>query len=65
MLVGNLPPHKDVEVRVQYVCEVNMESDQLRFILPTTISPLTALQLGEFIGLQPFSHHVADAPPHV
>lgn len=37
--VGNLPPGKEVVVRVTTVSELAAEGDGLRFTLPTTVSP--------------------------
>jgi hypothetical protein len=37
--VGNLPPGKDVVLRITTVAELPLEGDAIRFTLPTTISP--------------------------
>ncbi|HXB55145.1 MAG TPA: VIT domain-containing protein [Vicinamibacteria bacterium] len=37
--IGNLPPGKEVLVRITYVAELSLEGDDLRFALPTTVSP--------------------------
>ena len=37
--VGNLPPGKEVLVRVTYVTELTVEGRGLRFLIPTTVSP--------------------------
>lgn len=37
--IGNLPPGKEVSVRLSYVAELEREGDDVRFVLPTTISP--------------------------
>jgi hypothetical protein len=37
--VGNAPPGKDVLVKISYVAEMTLEGDDLRFVLPTTVSP--------------------------
>eukprot|EP01027_Heterolobosea_sp_BB2_P018836 GEZU01026476.1.p1 GENE.GEZU01026476.1~~GEZU01026476.1.p1 ORF type:complete len:389 (+),score=119.12 GEZU01026476.1:143-1309(+) len=45
VLVGNLPPQKTVSIIIKYVTEVSLYNNQLRFVLPTTISPLAALSI--------------------
>ncbi len=37
--IGNLLPGKEAIVRITYVAELGLEGDDLRFVLPTTISP--------------------------
>ena len=37
--VGNLPPGKDVLVRLTYVTELSIAERRLRFTIPTTVSP--------------------------
>jgi Ca-activated chloride channel family protein len=37
--IGNLLPGKEAVVRISYVAELALEGDDLRFTLPTTISP--------------------------
>ena len=37
--VGNIPPGKDVVLRITTVSELALEGDAIRFTLPTTISP--------------------------
>lgn len=37
--IGNLPPGKEVLVRLTYVTELNIEEGRVRFALPTTVSP--------------------------
>ena len=37
--IGNLPPGKEALVRITYVAELGLEGDDLRFVLPTTVSP--------------------------
>jgi len=37
--IGNLPPGREVLVRVSYVAELAIEGDDVRFVLPTTVSP--------------------------
>jgi hypothetical protein len=37
--IGNLPPGKEVLVRIAYVAELSLEGDDLRFAIPTTVSP--------------------------
>ena len=37
--VGNLPPGKEVLVRLTYVTELSIEDGRLRFTIPTTVSP--------------------------
>jgi len=39
--IGNIPAGKKVEIRLTYVSELNgdVEADQMRFVLPTTIAP--------------------------
>jgi hypothetical protein len=37
--IGNLPPGKEVLVRITYVAELFLEGDDLRFAIPTTVSP--------------------------
>jgi Ca-activated chloride channel family protein len=37
--VGNLPPGKDVLLKLTYVTELTVEGDRLRFVIPTTVSP--------------------------
>ena len=37
--IGNLPPGKEVTIRISYVSELGLEGEDLRFVLPTTVSP--------------------------
>ncbi len=37
--IGNIPPGKEVMVQISYVTELALEGDDLRFVLPTTVSP--------------------------
>jgi Ca-activated chloride channel family protein len=37
--IGNVPPGKEVLVRITYVAELAAEKDDLRFAIPTTVSP--------------------------
>lgn len=37
--IGNLPPGKEVLVKLTYVTELAPEDDGLRFVLPSTVSP--------------------------
>jgi Ca-activated chloride channel family protein len=37
--IGNLPPGQEVLVKITYVAELAREGDDLRFFLPTTVSP--------------------------
>ena len=37
--IGNVPPGKEVLVKVTYVAELSLEADVLRFAIPTTVSP--------------------------
>ena len=37
--LGNIPPGKEVVIRLETVAELRMEGDVIRFTLPTTISP--------------------------
>jgi hypothetical protein len=37
--IGNIPPGKEVMVRITYVTELSLAGDDLRFVLPTTVSP--------------------------
>jgi Ca-activated chloride channel family protein len=37
--VGNVPPGKEVVLRITTVSELGLEGDAIRFVLPTTISP--------------------------
>jgi hypothetical protein len=37
--IGNVPPGKEVLVRITYVAELSLEADVLRFAIPTTVSP--------------------------
>lgn len=37
--IGNLLPGKEALVRITYVAELGLEGDDLRFMLPTTVSP--------------------------
>jgi Ca-activated chloride channel homolog len=37
--VGNVPPGKEVVLRITTVSELALEGDAIRFVLPTTISP--------------------------
>ena len=37
--IGNLPPGKEVLVRITYVTELPVDDGRLRFTLPTTIAP--------------------------
>ena len=42
--IGNIPPGKEVLVKITYVTEIGLEGDNLRFVLPTTVSPRYAPQ---------------------
>lgn len=37
--IGNIPPGQEVSVRITYVSELEAEGNDLRFTLPTTVSP--------------------------
>ncbi len=37
--IGNLPPGAEVSIRITYVTELQLEGNDIRFVLPTTISP--------------------------
>ncbi len=37
--IGNIPPGKEVLVKVTFVAELNLEGDAIRFTLPTSVSP--------------------------
>ena len=37
--IGNIPPGKEVMVRITYVTELSLAGDDFRFVLPTTVSP--------------------------
>jgi hypothetical protein len=37
--IGNLPPGKEVLVRLTYVAELSIDGGRLRFTIPTTVSP--------------------------
>ncbi|MBI2837254.1 MAG: VWA domain-containing protein [Acidobacteria bacterium] len=37
--IGNVPPGKEVTVRVSYVTELGCEGDSLQFVIPTTVAP--------------------------
>jgi Vault protein inter-alpha-trypsin domain/von Willebrand factor type A domain len=37
--IGNVPPGEEALVRITYVSELSREGDELRFALPTTVSP--------------------------
>ena len=37
--IGNLPPGKEVLVRITYVTELSVDGGRFRFTLPTTIAP--------------------------
>lgn len=37
--IGNLPPGKEVTVRLTYVTELAAEGGRIRFVIPTTVSP--------------------------
>ena len=37
--IGNLPPGKDVLVRITYVTELTIDDGRMRFAIPTTVSP--------------------------
>ncbi|HJS74023.1 MAG TPA: VIT and VWA domain-containing protein, partial [Vicinamibacteria bacterium] len=37
--IGNLLPGKEATIRITYVAELGLEGQDLRFVLPTTISP--------------------------
>jgi Ca-activated chloride channel family protein len=37
--IGNIPPGQEVSVRITYVSELEAEGEDLRFTLPTTVSP--------------------------
>src|SRR5688572_27376636 len=37
--IGNLPPGKEVLVKLTYVTELAVDEGRLRFVIPTTVSP--------------------------
>ena len=37
--IGNLPPGKEVTVKLTYVSELAVDEGRLRFVIPTTVSP--------------------------
>ena len=37
--VGNLPPGKEVLLKITYVSELDVQNGALRFVVPTTVSP--------------------------
>src|SRR4029453_17861319 len=37
--VGNLPPGKEVLLKLTYVTELTIDGDSMRFVVPTTVSP--------------------------
>jgi Ca-activated chloride channel family protein len=37
--VGNLPPGKEVLLKITYVSELGVDGEALRFVIPTTVSP--------------------------
>ncbi|MGB6995691.1 MAG: VIT domain-containing protein, partial [Thermoanaerobaculia bacterium] len=37
--IGNVPPGKEVLIKITYVAELQPEGEDLRFVLPTTVSP--------------------------
>ena len=37
--IGNLPPGQEALIRITYVSELTRDGDDLRFLLPTTVSP--------------------------
>jgi len=37
--IGNIPPGKEVMVKISYVTELGLEGEDLRFVVPTTVSP--------------------------
>ena len=37
--VGNLPPGKEVLLKLTYVTELTVDGDSIRFVIPTTVSP--------------------------
>jgi Ca-activated chloride channel family protein len=37
--IGNLPPGREVTVRLTYVTELPVDEGRLRFVIPTTVSP--------------------------
>jgi Ca-activated chloride channel family protein len=37
--IGNLPPGQEATVKITYVSELAREGDDLRFVIPTTVSP--------------------------
>jgi Ca-activated chloride channel homolog len=51
--VGNLPPGREVLLKLTYVTELTVAGDSLRFSIPTTVSPRYA----------PAADHVAIGPP--
>jgi Ca-activated chloride channel family protein len=42
--IGNIPPGREVLVRITYVAELTIEEKAMRFALPTTVSPRYAPQ---------------------
>jgi Ca-activated chloride channel family protein len=43
--VGNLPPDKEVLLKITYVTELTVDTGALRFVIPTTVSPRYAPQV--------------------
>jgi len=43
--VGNLPPGKEVLLKITYVTELTVDTGALRFVIPTTVSPRYAPQV--------------------
>jgi hypothetical protein len=39
--IGNLPPGAEVSIRITYVAELQLEGDDIRFVLPTRSHPAT------------------------
>ncbi|XP_057306534.1 protein mono-ADP-ribosyltransferase PARP4-like isoform X3 [Hydractinia symbiolongicarpus] len=39
--VGNLPPHADVLIKITYVAELQLEGEQISFVLPRCVAPWT------------------------
>lgn len=37
--IGNLPPEKELLLKIVYVTELHVDDEGLRFVLPTTVSP--------------------------
>ena len=43
--IGNLPPGKEVLLKITYVTELKVDAGALRFVIPTTVSPRYAPQV--------------------